>query len=141
VRHRADARARECRADPLVTAVPEGPDLGRVVDLRRAGLARELGQLALRSAPSDEQRTAPLPERLVQIGEALEQEACSDRRPVAAVQQSVVEAEYGRDFVVRRERLQEGRVVVDAEVASEPDDCGHVAAPTEPNSLPTTSRR
>src|SRR4051794_28356751 len=77
-----------------------------------------------------------LAQRGVEVVEAVEQELRARTRRVAAAEQAVVEAEHGHDALVGVERRAQRRVVVDAQVAPEPDDRGH--GPMRPA---TASRR
>lgn len=73
---------------------------------------------------------------LAQLGEALEHELRSRSGGVSAPQQAVVEAEDEDHALATIERGAQRGMVVQAQVAREPDDAGH-AVSTEPVSLRT----
>jgi hypothetical protein len=109
-------------AQPGRALAGERADVGAQIHVRGARLLREPRELALgRAAPHDQ---APV-EGAVQVLQALEHELGARAGGVAAVQQAVVEAEERHDLAVLGERPPEGGVVVDAQVAPEPDDRGH----------------
>ena len=90
----------------------------------RAGLPRERGQHARRVAGAHDEVGAAIAQRLAQLAQAAEQEAAARAGLEAAVQQRVVEHEHGHDALGRARGGGQRRVVVDAQVAPEPDDGG-----------------
>ena len=69
-----------------------------------------------------------LAQRPVEVGQAFEQELRPWAGCVTAVEQAVIEAEDGHDVVVGIQRRPQRRVLVQAQVAPEPDDRTHVPA-------------
>ncbi len=86
-------------------------------------------QLALGRAVADDQAAAALAQRRVEVAQGLEHELRARARRVAPVEQAVVEAEDRHDPLVLLERRPQRRLVVDAQVAPEPDDRRHRAPP------------
>ena len=120
-RHRPAERG----ADLALAAPRERTDVGAEVHRLRPGLRRERGQLAPRRAVAQEQAAAPLPQPRVELGQALEQELGPGARGVPPVQQTIVEAEHGHDRVRGVERRPQRGVVVQAQVATQPQDGDH----------------
>jgi hypothetical protein len=86
-----------------------------------ARLACKRGELPLRpAAPEHEQPAEPL----VQIGQALEHELRPRSRRMAPLEQPVVEAEHRHDALAPFEGSAQCRMVVHAQVARQPDECG-----------------
>jgi hypothetical protein len=102
----------------------ERGDVGGEVHGPRAGLPRQLGQLALRRAAAHDEVRAALSQRRPQVREAAEQEVRPRAGREAAVQQRAVEHEDRHDMVRRAGGGGQRGVVVDAQVAPEPDDRG-----------------
>ena len=114
---------------PLVACAREGRDVGGEVERGRAGLARELRQLLLGPALAEHEVGAALAQRLAQLGEAAVEEPGAVGGREAPLQQAWVEHEDGHDAVVLAVGGGEGRVVVDAQVAAQPDEGGGRAHP------------
>jgi len=72
--------------------------------------------------PKRHSPAAALAQRRVQVAQALQQELRAGTGRVAAAQQPVVEAEERDDAVVAVERRPQRGMVVDAQIAPEPDD-------------------
>ena len=117
LRHAAVAGARERR------------DVGGEVERGRAAFARERGQLLLGPALADHEVGAALAQRLAQLGEAAVQEPGAVGGGEAALEQPRVEHEHGHDAVALAVRRGEGGVVVDAQIAPEPDEGGGAHPP------------
>jgi hypothetical protein len=96
----------------------------RPVDDLRAGLGRERRQLALRRTGAHDQSAAPRAQLAVQRPQAVEQERGARAGGEASLQDRRVEHEHRDDLLGAPQRRHEGRVVVDPQVAPEPDDCG-----------------
>ena len=94
------------------------------MDLPRAGLARERDQLAHRVAGAHDEVGAALAQRGAQLAQAAEQEAPARAGLEAPAQERLVEHEHGHDALGVTGGAGQGRVVVDAQVAPEPDDRG-----------------
>ncbi len=77
----------------------------------------------------------------VEVSQALEQELRARPGCVSAVQEPVIQTEHGHHLLVGVERGAQGRVLVDTQVAPEPDDCAQLAVATGPNALLTASSR
>ena len=90
--------------------------------LRRARLPRQRDELARRVAAAHDEVRAAVAQRRAQLPQAAEQEAPARAGLEAAPQQGVVEHEHGDDALGAARGLGQGGVVVDAQVAPEPDD-------------------
>ena len=122
---RLDARFAQRVLDPAVTRERIRRDVGGEIDGARAVLTRQLRQLALGRAAGHHEVPAALTQRGAQLVQALVQERRSVLGRVAAAQQRVVEHEDGDDALTRVERRTQWRVIVDAQVAPEPDEAEH----------------
>ncbi len=120
----AQARTELRREAPAARACERAHVLGHV-HLGGVHLLDEARQLALGAAVPDHEGAAALAQGRVEVSEALEQELRARPGGVAAVEQAVVEAEERDDRFVGFERRPQRRVVVHAQVATEPDDRGH----------------
>ena len=87
-------------------------------------LARERRELPRRVAGAHDEVGAAVAQRGAQLAQAAEQEAGARARLEAPAQQRVVEHEHGDDALGLAGGGGQGRVVVDAQVAPEPDDRG-----------------
>jgi hypothetical protein len=102
----------------------ERPDVLAVVQLDRADLARQRGQLTLgRPAPQHEDPAEPL----VEVRQAFEHEPRARTGRVAAAQEPLVEAEHGNDALAAIQCGAQRGVVVHAQVAREPEQRGHAS--------------
>jgi hypothetical protein len=130
----------ERRRDGAAAVAREGRHVGAEVQRGRSGLARERGQLALGRAVADDEAGVALAQRGVEIGEAVEQELRSRSGGVAAVDQPAVEDEDRHQPVGALARGVQGWMVVEAEVAPEPEDrgghCTECTAPPRRGSPP-----
>ena len=115
--------------DPPVAGERERRDVLGVVERGRAAFARERGQLLLRPALADHQVAAALAQRPAQLGEAAVQEPGAVGRGEAAGEQPRVEDEHGHHPVALAVRGGEGGVVVDAQIAPQPDEGGGAHTP------------
>ncbi len=106
----------------LIAVAGESTHVAGEVDRVRLGFGGELGDLPLRGTVADHQAAAPGLERLIQVGQALEQELGARPGGVAASQEPVVGAEDRDEMVGLIAGGFEGGVIVDAEVAPEPED-------------------
>jgi hypothetical protein len=95
------------------------------VDLVSADVLGRRDELALRWSSAHGEPAAALSDGGVEIGQRLEQELRSRTGREAAVQEPVVEAEDRHHSIVATHGRPQRRVIVDAEVASEPDERGH----------------
>jgi hypothetical protein len=109
---------------------------------RRAGIARERVGLAvgtgvhgagseLTREPCDlvgavpaphEQASAELAQPLVEIAQALEQEADARRRAILAAEDPGIEDERARDQVAACDGCSKGRLVIQPEISAEPEE-------------------
>ena len=135
----ARGRGRRCRRG-LARRVRRGrarTGRRRCAEVHRGGvgLTGERRDLVLgRAAPDDQPAVAPA-QRRVEVGEALEQELRTRARCMAAVEQAVVEAEHRHEMVGTGAGRVERRLVVDPQVAPEPEQRGH------PSRRATAARR
>ncbi len=136
---KGDSALAERRPDALGASPPEGAHLVADVDLLGADLDRQRGQLTLRPAVADHQARAPLAERAIEVGQALEQELGSRPGAVAAAEQAVVEAEDADDRAMALERRPHRRVVADAKIAAKPDERGAQAGSAPPPAAALTA--
>ena len=97
--------------------------------MKRAGAdgPGERRQLLLGPPVTDDQPAAAPAQRGVEVGQALEQELRARARCMAAVEQPVVETEHRNEMVGAGAGRVERRVVVDPQVAAEPQNCRHPA--------------
>ena len=114
--------------DATIPAAGKATDVAGVMDGARAGLSCQLGNLDLRATPANDEAGAARPQRPVEVGQTLEHELRARSRGVAAVEQSVVEAEDRDQVVGALASGLEGRVVVDAQVASQPQKRRHTGS-------------
>ena len=108
--------------DPAVARPGERGDVVREVHGLGAALARQRGQLLLRPALADDEVGAALAQRLAQLREAAVQEPRAVGGREAPAEQPRVEHEHRHDAVALAVRGGQRRVVVDAQVAPEPDE-------------------
>ena len=115
-------------ADAFPTASCEGGYVRGEVELLGPDLLCERCELALRRPVANDEAAAAPAQRPVEVGQAFEQELRPRTGRVAAVEQAVIEAEDGHDVVVGIQRRPQRRVLVQSQVAPEPDDRTHVPA-------------
>ena len=121
---RRTSTAVERRLDPPVARHRERRDVGGEVDRARADLARQRRQLLLRPPLAHDEVGAALAQRRAQLGQAAVQEPGAVAGREAAVQQPRVEHEHRHDAVALAVGGGQAGVVVDAQVAAEPDEGG-----------------
>ena len=92
------------------------------VHLRRTELTGQRGDLAGAVAPTDEQASATLAQPLIEVAQALEQEPDTRRRAVLTREDAGIEDERARDRPAARGGRRERRLVVETEIAAEPDE-------------------
>ena len=122
--HDLDARLAIAASTRRSRAIAKPRHVGGEVQRARARLLRQRGQHRLRCAGAHDEVRAAVAQRGAQLAQAAEQEAPARAGLEAAVQQRLVEDEDGHDAVGRAGRGGQRRVVVDAQVAAEPDDRG-----------------
>ena len=115
-------RASSDLRDPAVARPGERGDVVGEVHGLGAALARQRGQLLLRPALADHEVGAALAQRLAQLREAAVQEPRAVGGREAPAQQPRVEHEHRHDAVALAVRGGQRRVVVDAQIAPEPDE-------------------
>jgi len=109
----------------VLATAREWPNVGADVHGVGADLRSERGQLPPRRSVAQKQPAAALPERGVELAQALEQELCARTRGVAPAEQAVVETEHRHDGAGGVQRRAQRRVVVHPQVAPKPDEGGH----------------
>jgi hypothetical protein len=92
------------------------------VHLDRAELSRELRDLFRAVTPQDQQAPAPLAQARVEVAQAFQQEAPADARIVLALVHAGVERERAHHGTAALEGRCDRRLVVEPEVAPEPDE-------------------
>ncbi len=95
------------------------------MELLGPDLLCERCELALGGAVANDEAAAAPAQRAVEVGQAFEQELRAGAGRVAAVEQAVIEAEDGHDVVMRVECGAQRRVLMQSQVAPEPDDRRH----------------
>ena len=115
-------RASSTSATRRSRARRERGDVVREVHGLGAALARQRRQLLLRPALADDEVGAALAQRLAQLREAAVQEPRAVGGREAPAEQPRVEHEHRHDAVALAVRGGQRRVVVDAQVAPEPDE-------------------
>jgi hypothetical protein len=110
--------------DPAVARERERGDVGGEVGGGRAGFGGQRGQLLLRAALADHEVGAALAQRRAQLGQAGVQEPGAVAGGEAASEQPRVEHEDRHDQIACAMGGGQTGVVVDAEVAAEPDEGG-----------------
>ena len=98
-------------------------------------LAREAGQLGLGTPAAHLKRAAAAAQRVAQVGQRFEQELRARAGRVPPVHQPLVQTEHGNDVLGTCERLVQRRVIVEAQIAPQPEKRGH------PSSSATAARR
>jgi hypothetical protein len=111
----------DVRGDPAVARACVRRDVAGGVHTARAGLGGDRGHHALGAAVAHDEAAV---QRAVQDGEAVEQVRGPVDAAEPAVHEPVVEHEQRHDLVVLGQGPRERRVVVQAQVAPEPDDGG-----------------
>ena len=96
--------------------------VGAEVDLAGVDLAGEVHQFPLRRPAAYDQVAV---QALAQLGQALEHELRAWAGGVSAGQQTIVEAEDTHHALAAIERRAKRRMVVQAQIAREPDDARH----------------
>ena len=124
------------RGHPAVPVARKGADVGAEMDRLGPDLGRQLRDLDLRSTTADDEMAAAGAQRAIEVLQALEQELCAWPGRVAAVEQAVVEAEHRHELLGAQARGLERRVVVDPQVAPQPQDARHAS-----NSLTAAYRK
>ena len=94
------------------------------MQLAGARLARERRELARGVAAAHHEVGAALAQRVTQLAQAAEQEADARAGGEAPTEQGVVEHEHGHDALGAAGGRRQRGMVVDAQVAPEPDDRG-----------------
>ena len=121
-----DARTASARSHALAAPPRERRDVGGDSAARRRRSPRRAPAARARAGRGGSTRPPPRSRSdASRSREALEQELRARAGGVPTVQQAVVEAEHRHDPVVRVQRGAQRGVVVDAQVAAEPDQRGH----------------
>ena len=108
-------------AQPALSLLGERAHVLAQVDASRSGLPGETDRLRDGVAAANDEATAPLDQRVPQIGQGVDEERDPVRRTEAS-EDSVVEDEERHDLGCAGHRRVKGGVVVHAEVACEEDD-------------------
>jgi hypothetical protein len=95
-----DRQARERRLQPPSAQARERTHVRAEVDLVGPDVPRHRRQLALGRAMADRQASAALPQRRVEVAQAIEQELGARAGAVTPVQQAIVQAEDGHHPLV-----------------------------------------
>ena len=119
-----DPGAVQRRLDPAVSRERERRDVGGEVGGGRANLRRQRGQLLFRPPRAHDEVGAALAQRRAQLGQAAVQEPGAIAGGEAPGQQALVEHEHRDDAIAFAVGGGQARVVVDAQVAAEPDEGG-----------------
>ena len=115
---------RERVLDPAVAGGGERRHVGGEVERGGADFTGKLGELLLGPALADDELAAALAQRLAQLGEAAVEEPRAVGGREAPFEQARVEHEDGHHAIALAVGGGQGRVVVHAEVAPEPDEGG-----------------
>jgi hypothetical protein len=119
-----DPGAVERGLDPPVARERERRDVGGEVGGARANLGGQRRQLLLRPPFAHHEVGAALPQRGAQLGQAAVQEPGAVAGGEASLEQPRVEHEHRHDALARAVGGGQAGVVVDAQVAAEPDEGG-----------------
>ena len=103
----------------------EGTDVAGHKNAACLELTGKLRENLLGPPSAHDQTTAAAAQRLVEIRQALEQELGARARGVAAAKQARVKAEDGHHRLIVIQGRPKGGVVVEAEIAAEPEKRGH----------------
>ena len=122
MRNDVNARLDGHVGERTLAARRERGDVARAMDLPRTDRGRNLHDLVDPVAPAGHESAPEFAQRVVEIGEGLEQEAGPVRPVEPTAQNRVVEHEEGNDAVGTPKRGRERGLIVDAEVAREDDD-------------------
>jgi hypothetical protein len=122
--HGLDAGLSEHGAYSPVARECVGRRVARPVDGVGAHHRGERRQLPLRCAATHDEAAATLAQGVVELAQAVEQEHGARLRGEAASQQYGIEHEQRYDALVYGERRDERRVIVHAQIAPQPNDCG-----------------
>ena len=124
VQHERHAGGRTRRGGPRVPRARVRLAVGAGVHGHRAELPRKPRDLVGAVTAPDDQPAAALPQPPVEIAQALEQEPHARRCAILAAVDAGIEHEGARDREPARERGCDRRLVVQPEIAAEPDEGG-----------------
>jgi hypothetical protein len=111
-----------CSRRAGVARVSVGLAVGTGVHRDGSELAGEPCDLLGAVPAPDEQTSTPLAQPVVEVAQALEQEADARRRAVLAGEDPGIEDERARDRVAARDGCRKRRLVIQPEVSTEPDE-------------------
>jgi hypothetical protein len=120
-----DAQSLQCLAYGLVSTHREGADVFSPEHRLRAEIVDQLRHDFLRPTLPHHEPAPALSQRVVEVVKALEQKLGSGPGAVAAAKEPGVEAEQRDDPFVGGQRSAQGGVVIDAEIAPEPQHRRH----------------